>query len=235
MLTSYDIREIFHEMGRICAIRGHYLEIAVYGGSALVLDFSFRQTTQDIDFFIEERSLEDVLEVASEALSNLGRPELLKAFSADVRFVRSSNAEYLEDGLFGGNESLDDEGTEEDGFEFYDGCHDGDYGMWNSGCAEEDAGDSACAKIGGLRILKASPRYVLAMKIRALRTAPESNDLHDTWSLCEICDVRTMDDVDSLLESFYPGERISMRNRMIVEDILHFQKNGKPYSRSLGW
>ena len=52
MATSFDrdrLLAAFDEIGRAAAAAGMRLEIAVYGGSALVLASNFRYTTEDVD------------------------------------------------------------------------------------------------------------------------------------------------------------------------------------------
>ena len=46
MLDRPRLKEAFGLLGEDLARRGLFLELAVYGGSALVLQFDWRQTTQ---------------------------------------------------------------------------------------------------------------------------------------------------------------------------------------------
>ena len=58
----------------------------------------------------------------------------------------------------------------------------------------------------GLRVLVASPRYILAMKAMACRSPLETSDLVDTWNLVDACGLKTMDETRVLVARFFPGD-----------------------------
>ncbi len=76
MLDRTRLKEAFGLLGEDLARRGLFLEIAVYGGSALVLQFAWRQTTQDVDAVVttsyDERLLAPSLAVVASALDLSG-------------------------------------------------------------------------------------------------------------------------------------------------------------------
>src|SRR2546423_438841 len=49
MLSVEDLNDALTELGRRAQAKGKVLEIAIYGGSALMLASNFRLTTQDVD------------------------------------------------------------------------------------------------------------------------------------------------------------------------------------------
>lgn len=63
----------------------------------------------------------------------------------------------------------------------------------------------------GLTVNVASPRWLLAMKVRAAR---DERDLDDIWVLCQILGLRTIDEVWAIYNDVW-GEG------MIREDVLH--------------
>ncbi len=72
MLDRTRLKEAFGLLGEDLARRGLFLELAVYGGSALVLQFDWRQTTQDVDAVVtasyDERLLAPSLAVVASAM-----------------------------------------------------------------------------------------------------------------------------------------------------------------------
>lgn len=72
MLDRTRLKEAFGLLGVDLARRGLFLELAVYGGSALVLQFDWRQTTQDVDAVVtasyDERLLAPSLAVVASAM-----------------------------------------------------------------------------------------------------------------------------------------------------------------------
>ena len=49
MLSVQDLNDALTEIGRLAYAQGKAVEIAVYGGSALMLASNFRIATQDVD------------------------------------------------------------------------------------------------------------------------------------------------------------------------------------------
>ena len=72
MLDRTRLKQAFGRLGEDLARRGVFLELAIYGGSALVLQFDWRRTTQDIDAIVragyDERLLTSSLGVVAKAM-----------------------------------------------------------------------------------------------------------------------------------------------------------------------
>lgn len=83
---------IFEEMGKVCREEGAYYEIAIYGGSALMLSFDYRQATFDIDFVPVSGAADKIVEIANRAAAVLGLPQNL--LRDDVSIFVSDAARY---------------------------------------------------------------------------------------------------------------------------------------------
>ena len=181
---------IFEEMGKACREEGVYYEIAIYGGSALMLSFDYREATFDIDFVPVSGAADKIAEIANRATAALGFPPNL--LRDDVSVFVSDAARY----------------------EVY---------------GEFPKGD------GNLRIFSATPEYILAMKMMAMRSTAETEDLRDIWELADACGINDAEAATGLLEKFYPGKRLPVRNRLILEDVFEAKRQNRPYSSALGW
>jgi hypothetical protein len=53
MLTAQDLHDAFMELGTHARREGKIIDLAIYGGSALLLASNFRITTQDVDAVVE--------------------------------------------------------------------------------------------------------------------------------------------------------------------------------------
>jgi len=73
-LTKEIIEQAFDEMGRLAADRGITIEIAVYGGSCLILASDIRSASADVDavFLVGGK---DVSEIADQVAARLGLPD----------------------------------------------------------------------------------------------------------------------------------------------------------------
>src|SRR5712691_2308138 len=49
MLTRAALQQAFMELGALARAEGKVIDLAVYGGSALMLASNFRETTRDVD------------------------------------------------------------------------------------------------------------------------------------------------------------------------------------------
>jgi hypothetical protein len=88
MSAAFDrdaLLDAFDRIGRAAALAGTKLQIAVYGGSALMLASNFRFTTEDVDVSKLEHPLPDVVGIATveEAIALLGRYFPLSAASSE--------------------------------------------------------------------------------------------------------------------------------------------------------
>lgn len=188
------ILALLREMNRLAEQRGEFYEIAVYGGSALILQFDWRERTHDIDYTLLQGGADGVQRLAIKAATNLGLPT--DGVRDDVRLFASDFARFHEQGLYPDNAS---------------GGH--------------------C----GLRVLSATPEYLLAMKVLSLRPAIEYQDCWDVWNLVDECDISSHEQALEILEGFYPGETIDRRKSLILGDLLQAKANGADYSPMLGW
>jgi hypothetical protein len=68
-----------------------------------------------------------------------------------------------------------------------------------------------------LRVMTTPPEHLLAIKARAARAARDTDDLR---LLLGRLDLRTLDDVTALVSTFFPGEPLSERSRLLLEDLL---------------
>lgn len=57
MLSAQQLHDAFHDLGRMARDHGKIIEIAIYGGSALMLASNFRVATQDVDAVVADDQL----------------------------------------------------------------------------------------------------------------------------------------------------------------------------------
>jgi len=77
--------------------------------------------------------------------------------------------------------------------------------------------------ITGIEITTASPEYLLAMKLMAMRFGEDDEDIE---ILLRECDLHTADDALALLERMYPSQEPSPKTRFFLEQ--HFQPFAPP-------
>jgi len=82
-LTVEDIEAGFREIGRKAHSAGELIEIAVYGGSAIVLAFDFRRATRDIDVVVK------------------GDARRLRRYAAEVAQDRGWDRDWMNDAVKG--------------------------------------------------------------------------------------------------------------------------------------
>lgn len=68
-----------------------------------------------------------------------------------------------------------------------------------------------------LRVMTTPCEHLLAMKARAARAARDADDLR---VLLERLDLRTLHAVTAVVSRFFPGEPLSERSRLLLEDLL---------------
>jgi hypothetical protein len=81
MLTAQDLHDAFMELGLRAQHEGKVVELAIYGGSALMLALNFRVSTQDVDAVVE------------------GDQETVTRLAEDIDRVRNWPNEWLNDGV----------------------------------------------------------------------------------------------------------------------------------------
>ncbi len=72
-------------------------------------------------------------------------------------------------------------------------------------------------EIRGIEITTASPRYLLAMKLMAMRFGEDDEDIELLLGECEI---RSVDDALELLRGMYPSREPPLKTRLFLEEIL---------------
>lgn len=196
-IKRQDMLSIFEEMGRLCREAGVQHEIAIYGGSALMLAFDYREATVDIDFIPVSGAAPEIKRIANLATARLGlEANILRD---DVSIFVSDAADYKISGEF------------------------------------PRLGPDEKRYTGGLRVFSATPEYIFAMKILAMRNAVETQDFKDIWELADACGVGNLESACKLLARFYPEKQLPQRNRLLLEDIFEAKQQRKPFSPALGW
>lgn len=72
-----------------------------------------------------------------------------------------------------------------------------------------------------LRVMTTPPEHLLAMKARAARAVRDADDIR---LLLEMLGIREMAAIEEIVGRFFPGEPLSERSQMILEDILAERK-----------
>ena len=79
---------------------------------------------------------------------------------------------------------------------------------------------SGLEKLGNLRIVWPTPEYILAMKCMAARMDDSSKDREDVAFLVHHLGLETVEAVLAIVERFFPKERIHIKTRYFIEEIL---------------
>lgn len=190
MLDARRMRVLFDAIGRMLAEAGQRAEISVYGGSALILMYDFREATRDIDY-----------------VPMLGNAEIVSRIADEI-----GRRENLPEGWL--NDAVSIFTSDRPDFQLV-----GDFP----------------AGAPGLRVYSASPRYLLAMKVMAMRSSLETSDVSDIWHLVDICGIESVEDARAVVGEYFPGKRIPRRNDLILEDLFETKSSGLPYSRAIGY
>lgn len=163
-LDRQRLREAFTRLGRHLRDAGKFLEIAVYGGSAIALRFEWRGATEDVDAVVregfDERDLVGPVAIVAREM-NLDDDWLNNAVGAFTPLEE-------DDGWF------------------------------------EVSGDYPLGPDPGLRVLTATPRYLLALKLAALAN-PErwGRDVGDAGDLAREVGIRRADELDTLYRAIH--------------------------------
>lgn len=187
---ALELRKMLFEIGEKLAEEGAVAEIAIFGGSAMLLETETRNSTKDIDYVGLSGQVSILPKVANEVGDSYG----------------------LEPGWL--NNAVEIFVSDEP-----------DYRL---------VGDFPPEK-PGLRVFRASADYLLAMKIMSMRSSLESNDLRDIWDLVDRCGVSTTEEACELLSRFYPNNKLSTRQTLLLDDLFEAKGLGQEYSRALGW
>src|SRR5688500_658526 len=93
MLTPATLHDAFMELGALAHREGKVIDLAIYGGSALILASNFRIATEDVDA-VAIPDQETVTRLASEVARRQGLP--LQWLNDGVRAYLSPNVEGVQ-------------------------------------------------------------------------------------------------------------------------------------------
>lgn len=203
---------LLDNIGADLASQGVQAEIAVFGGAAMIL--AFPDAGGETAARRESTRDVDVVflepEDASEAVAS----------AADKAGVRQG----LETGWL--NDAVSMFASDRGAFAYF-----GEFPRPSSG-ENVSAGPE---HNGGLRVTLASPQYIFAMKMLAMRSSLESNDPKDVWNLIAPCDIDSVESAERIVARFYPGEVLPERTKAIFSDLLEARAAGRDYDPMLGW
>lgn len=179
-LTNEMIRQAFSIMGAYLRDRKTVGEIAVYGGSAILLQFEWRTVTRDVDAVIVSTGNHGLVEEAA------------KVAAAQLGLLRSWLSEAVAQ---------------------YTSSEAGAQGLRLSGFYPEDG-------VPGLRVLVATPQYLLAMKLIALERATATDrDFEDAKMLAREVGVTTVEELQEIYRSYFPGRSLPDRAASRLEEL----------------
>jgi hypothetical protein len=173
-----SLERALHELGRRAYAEGTTIEIAIYGGSALILTFDWRVATRDV---------------------YEGDRQTVRRLAADVADEIGWDRDWLNDGVKGFLSAADNDPESKRRFATYP--------------SEDEP---------GLRVSVANPRYLFAMKCRAMRIGgvSENPDIDDIRHLAREIGIATSADALTLVAEFYPSNLLEPKVRFGLEEIL---------------
>lgn len=177
MLNRTRLTQAFDLLGADLARRGVFVELAVYGGSAIILQFDWRRSTEDVDAVVRQGSDESVLRPSVEAVAEtMGLPpNWLNNAVGMFTPLREPDTLFELSGIYPKNDNP------------------------------------------GLRVLLATPRYLLAMKLRALDSLDRGDrDMIDARSLATELGITGVDDLRALYVSIHGEEPGDARLRQFT-------------------
>lgn len=86
-----------------------------------------------------------------------------------------------------------------------------------------------------IRVFTATPEYIFAMKVLAMRSSLEAHDVFDIWNLIDKIGISSHKEGKKLVEKYYPDRELPQRNDLILMDIFEEKEKNSPYSATLGW
>ncbi len=63
----------------------------------------------------------------------------------------------------------------------------------------------------------------------------ETQDLRDIWEIADRCKIKTYQQAVDVLQQYYPGKKLPVRNDLILQDIFYAKIQNKKYSPEIGW
>jgi hypothetical protein len=185
-LDRDKLLDAFDDIGRAAAAAGTRLEIAVYGGSALMLASNFRFSTEDVDIAEIGRPWPDWL---SDAVARIGARNGWQDdwLNEAVTFHLSAQASPARDLVL--------LGTFPRGLETV-----------------------------GLAVFIPTARYMLALKLKALRVAKfdqGTKDLADTKALLSVLGITDVEEAVRILAEFFPRSAVDAdKQRFVLKHLL---------------
>lgn len=173
-LNREKLLQAFDEIGRAAVAAGTKLQIAVYGGSALMLASNFRFATEDVDVSRVEQPW----------------PGWLRSVVEKLALENGWAADWFNDGVVFHLSALAD--PSEDHLEF---------GTFPRGPEEP-----------GLMVFVPSARYLLALKLKAIRVNdPVRGDQErlDILNLMRVVGIRSIDEAIQIMARFFPNSGAS--------------------------
>lgn len=165
-------------LGRRASAEGKTIEIAIYGGSALMLTYPWRVATRDVVAVFE----------ADRAT--------VRRLTGDIADEKGWDRNWLNDGVKGFLSAADSRSRL----------------LFRTYPSEQEP---------GLRVMLACPRYLFAMKCRAMRLGgmEVSSDLDDIRRLAAEIGVGSAEDALRLVAEFYPSHLIAPKTQFALEEI----------------
>ena len=175
-------------LGEDLLARGLFMELAIYGGRAIVLQFDWRRSTEDVDAVVREGYDEQAPERRAK--------KWIPVFRQPGALSKSCRASVL---AVARQMGLDDDWLNNA------------VGMYTPPRKSDDlfsvSGNYPTAGTPGLRVLTAKPRYLLAMKLRALRNIDRGDkDLEDARALSSHLAIRDEGELRALYISIHGEE-----------------------------
>lgn len=168
--------------GALCAEQDVHIEIAIYGGSSIMMHdsaFSASRSTEDIDY--------------------------IPMMEGKDEFIRN---------LF--NQASQEEGYSEDVFR-------DDVKHLVSDMPQHDFFAEYPPETGNLRIYRASPEYILAMKAMSMRSGFTSYDPVDVFYLTEELGITDLEGVLEAVEKYFPAHEVPRNYRLVIEDLFEYK------------
>ncbi len=189
MATGFDrdaLLDAFDEIGRAAVAAGTKLQIAVYGGSALMLASNFRFATEDVD----------IAEIGGEW------PEWLRVVAEQIAVNRGWSETWLNDAVSFHLSELAQRDRDHLAFGSF-----------------PRSGDSV-----GLCVLIPTARYMLAMKLKALRVSDfdkGKQDMSDVAHLLKVLGVSDVEQGVAILAEFFPRSAADAdKQRFVLKRLL---------------
>jgi hypothetical protein len=182
--TKEKMFQFIERAGKLCQERNVYIEIAIYGGSAVMMQdsaFALNRSTKNVDYIpmIEDKE-EFIKDLFREVTQDDGYTE--DVFRDDVKNLVSDNPKH-------------------DFFAEYP------------------------PETGNLRIYRASPEYILAMKAMSMRSGFDTRDPHDLVHLAAEAGVNSFDEIENIVSLYFPDHQIPTHHKLVIEDLLDYKNS----------